>query len=90
VSSGKYTFDDLVLLFKVLLSFGVGLSPVAGFLPVRLLVELLNYSIAGDAGNKLIGALAQEIDRRVKSALVGDADYKVRALCHAARRWIRH
>ena len=77
VSSGKYTYDDLVLLFKVLLKFGVGLSPVASFLPVRLLVEILNYSIAEEAGNRLIGALAQEIDRRVKLALVGDSNYKV-------------
>jgi hypothetical protein len=77
VTSGKYTYDDLILLLKVLLKFGVGLSPVAGILPVRLLVELLNYSIAEEAGNRLIGALAQEIDRRVKLALVGDSNYKV-------------
>ena len=74
--------EDLVILFKTLLSFGVGLSPVAGLLPVRLLVEMLNYSIAGDVGNKLIASLAQEIDRRVKTALVGDENYEVKLLVH--------
>ena len=77
VSSRKYTLEDLALLLKALVSFGVGLSPVAGLLPVTLLVQLLNYSIAGDVGNRLVAALAQEIDRRLKAAIIGDADYKL-------------
>ena len=47
ILSQKYTLDDLVFLLKALLSFGVGLSPVASYFPVRLLVDLMNYSIVG-------------------------------------------
>lgn len=72
-----YTLDDLALLMKALLSFGVGLSPVASFLPITLLVRLLNYSIASDVSNKLTASLAFEVDRRVKKALTGDSDYKI-------------
>mmetsp|Transcript_36141 Transcript_36141/g.81221 ORF Transcript_36141/g.81221 Transcript_36141/m.81221 type:complete len:210 (-) Transcript_36141:685-1314(-) len=54
VVSRKWTLDDLVVLLKALLSFGVGLSPVASFLPIRLLVELLNYSIIGTLNGLLM------------------------------------
>jgi len=96
VASRKYTLDDLVVLLKALVSFRVGLSPVAAFLPVKLLVDLLNYSIAGDLGNRLVASLAQEIDKRIKHALTGDSEYQVGGLssstqglpykfeCHAA------
>jgi len=77
ILSKKYTFDDLVFLLKALLSFGVGLSPVASLLPVKLLVDLMNYSILGDVGNRLVAALALEIDKKAKEALTGDSDYQL-------------
>mmetsp|Transcript_41177 Transcript_41177/g.96587 ORF Transcript_41177/g.96587 Transcript_41177/m.96587 type:complete len:304 (-) Transcript_41177:120-1031(-) len=76
VSKGDYTLDDLMTLFKILLTFGVGLSPVSSILPVKLLVEMLNYSIAQDVGGRLASALAMEIDRRFKDVVTGDPEYK--------------
>jgi hypothetical protein len=61
----------------MLLTFGVGLNPVASFFPVKLLINLLNYSIAGDVGNRLVAALAMEIDKRMKLALTGDSGYQL-------------
>lgn len=77
VASGEYTFGDLITLLKVLLSFGVGLSPVSAILPVQLLVNILNYSIANDVGERLIGALAVEVDKKMKEAVTGDPNYRV-------------
>ncbi len=77
VKSNSYNMEDLALLVKALVSFGVGLTPVASFLPVKLLIELLNYSIAGDLGTKVVSSITLEIDKRMKEAIVGDENYKV-------------
>jgi len=77
VSERDYTFSDLVLLLKTLMSFGVGMSSVSGFLPMKLLIDLLNYSIIGDLGQKVVSAIAEEIDKRMKHALTGDENYAV-------------
>lgn len=77
VKSNDYTMEDLALLVKALVSFGVGLTPVASFLPVKLLVELLNYSIAGDLGTKVVSSISLEIDKRMKDAIMGDENYQV-------------
>jgi len=77
VRSGDFTLDDIVILCKVLISFGVGLQPVASFLPVKLLVEMLNYSIAADLGDKMVGAVATELDKRMKQAITGDEYYRI-------------
>lgn len=77
VRTGDFTLDDIVILCKVLISFGVGLQPVASFLPVKLLVEMLNYSIAADLGDKMVGAVATELDKRMKSAITGDEMYRI-------------
>lgn len=75
--SGEIDLKDVITLCKILLDFGAGLSPVAGFFPVKILIELLNYSILQDVGGKVIGSLAQELDKRVKSAMTGDANYEL-------------
>lgn len=77
VATKDYTFDDLILLFKILLAFGAGLSPVANFLPAKLLIELLDYSIVGDVSSKVIAAITTELDRRMKKVVTGDEDYKL-------------
>lgn len=77
VKTNNYTMEDLALLVKALVSFGVGLTPVASFLPMKLLIEMLNYSIAGDLGTKVASSISLEIDKRMKDALVGDENYKV-------------
>lgn len=77
VTERDYDFSDLVLLIKTLVSFGAGMSSVSGFLPMKLLIDLLNYSIVGDLGQKVVSAIAEEIDKRMKYALTGDANYAV-------------
>mmetsp|Transcript_23733 Transcript_23733/g.27448 ORF Transcript_23733/g.27448 Transcript_23733/m.27448 type:complete len:332 (-) Transcript_23733:66-1061(-) len=77
VKSKQYTMEDLALLMKGLVSFGVGISPVASVLPIKLLIDLLNYSIAGDLGNKVVASITLELDKRMKKAIVGDENYKV-------------
>ena len=73
----EYTLDDMIILFKILLAFGAGLSPVASFLPAKLLIEMLDYSIVGDLGSKLIAAITTELDKRMKKAFTGDEDYQL-------------
>ena len=68
---------DATMLLKALLSFNVGLSSVGGLLPIKFLVEVLNYSLLVDVGERLAGMVAVEIDKRVKEALTGDSEYKL-------------
>jgi hypothetical protein len=77
VTSKNYTMDDMAILMKALVSFGVGLTPVASILPVKLLIDLLNYSIAGDIGNKVVSSITLELDKRMKKAITGDEQYQV-------------
>jgi hypothetical protein len=75
VASGEYTLDDLFLLLKALAVFEASISPVAGFLPVKLLIELLNFSLANDIAGRVSSALAMELDRRLKKSILGDENY---------------
>ena len=50
---------------------------LAGFLPVKLLVELLNFSLLNDVAGKVTSSLAIELDKRLKKSLLGDEDYKL-------------
>mmetsp|Transcript_724 Transcript_724/g.1197 ORF Transcript_724/g.1197 Transcript_724/m.1197 type:complete len:246 (+) Transcript_724:300-1037(+) len=77
VASGEYTLDDLFMLLKALAIFEASISPVAGFLPVKLLVELLNFSLLNDVAGKVTSALAMELDKRLKKSLLGDENYKL-------------
>jgi len=77
VASGSYTLDDLFMLLKAMSIVGASLSPVAGFLPVKLLVELLNFSLMNDVAGKVTSSLAIELDKRLKKSLLGDEDYKL-------------
>ena len=75
VSEGEYTLDDLFMLLKALAVFEASISPVAGFLPVKLLIELLNFSLVNDAAGRVSSALAMELDRRLKKSILGDENY---------------
>jgi len=77
VLTKDYTLDDMILLFKILLAFGAGLSPVANFLPAKLLIELLDVSIAGDATKRVTAAITSELDKRMKKAFTGDENYQI-------------
>lgn len=77
VKDGEYRIDDVVLLFKLLMRFGFGLSPVSGELPIKLLLEVMNYSLATEVGERMLEALATALDERFKEALTGDKGYKL-------------
>lgn len=77
IATGQYTMDDLFMLLKALAIFEASISPVAAFLPVKLLVELLNFSLLNDVAGKVTSSLAIELDKRLKKSLLGDENYKL-------------
>ena len=77
VASGEFTLDDLFMLLKALAIFEASISSVSGFLPVKLLIDLLNFSLANDVAGRVSSALAIELDKRLKGALLGDENYKL-------------
>jgi len=85
-TSRQYSMKDLSMLLKALLAFNVGLSPVGALLPVKFLVDLLNYSLLYDTGERLAGYAAVEIDKRMKRALTGDENYRLGDLTMRAVR----
>ena len=44
---------------------------------MKLLVELLNFSLVNDVAGKVTSALAMELDKRLKKSLLGDENYKL-------------
>jgi len=77
VASGDFTLDDLFMLLKALAIFEASISSVSGFLPVKLLIDLLNFSLANDVAGRVSSALAIELDKRLKGALLGNENYKL-------------
>ena len=77
IKNRDYTLEDIIILLKILLAFGAGLTPVAQFLPAKLLIEALDVSIAGDLGSRLIEEITKELDRRMKMAFTGSPDYQL-------------
>jgi hypothetical protein len=77
VASGDFTLDDLFMILKALAIFEASISPVAGFLPVKLLIDLLNFSLANDVAGRVASSLAMELDKRLKGALLGNENYKL-------------
>ena len=62
---------------RVLLQLGASFLPIARLLPVKLLLEVLNFGLAQDIGSKVTGAVAKSLDERFKEAITGDAKYQL-------------
>lgn len=77
VSSGEYATEDVIFLCKALLTFGGGLSPVARFLPAKLLLEMMQFGLAEEVGGRLTGALSKTLDERFKETITGDPNYRL-------------
>lgn len=77
VQMGEYELQDVMFLCKVLMSFGVGLAPVASFLPAKLLLEMIQFSVVEETSGRLLNALSTTLDQRFKETLTGDANYKL-------------
>jgi hypothetical protein len=77
VQTGEYELADIIFLCKVLITFGVGLTPVTSFLPGKLLVEMIQFSIVEETGGRLLNVLSTTLDQRFKETLTGDLNYKL-------------
>lgn len=77
--SGEYKLEDIIFLVKIFIALGANFSPVAGALPAKVLIDLLDYNLAAQLGSKVAGILATELDRRMKEAVTGNPDYKLGA-----------
>ena len=75
--SGEYTKDDIILFLKIVTMIGIELQPISKILPIHILVEMLNVSIAQDIGGKALGVISSEVDSRMKQFVTGDRDYKI-------------
>jgi len=79
IQEGEISAEELSLLLRALLTFGAGLTPVAHLLPVKLLLDLLAWNVQADmtarAAGAVTGAIAAEVDRRAKLALLGRESY---------------
>jgi hypothetical protein len=75
--SGEYEAKDLFLALRVLLSAGVGLTPMVSMLPVRWVLDLVNLGLAQDLGGRLVEVLASSLDERAKLAITGNPKYQL-------------
>lgn len=66
VQEGEYKVEDVFLVVKMIATAGVNMNPLAQLFPIKVLVELLNYSLKLDVNARLNMYLAGEIDRRFK------------------------
>ena len=81
LKEGEYTRDDLWLFLRIVATIGINLQPVATFLPMKVLMQLLNLtmeaSIAQTVSEKVVTAITGEIDARMKEMLTGDRNYQL-------------
>lgn len=81
VRDGEVSPEDMSLLIRALLTFGVGLTPVASALPVQVLLSVLNWNLQAEVSQRASKAVsdtvAKELDKRAKKALLGKEDYVI-------------
>lgn len=77
VRAGEYKVEDIILLVKIMATLGAEFSPLASVLPAKLLLEMMNYSLAQEVGGKVLEIVTGTLDKRFKEAVTGDADYAV-------------
>lgn len=81
LKDGEYTRDDLWLFLRIVATIGINLQPVTSVLPLKVLMQLLNMtmeaSIAQTVGDKVVSALTNEIEGRVKELVTGDSNYEL-------------
>jgi hypothetical protein len=77
LQSGQYSSDDVWLFLKIVAMVGVNLQPIASVLPVKVVIELLEASVAQQMGEKVVSTLTTEVNQRMKEFVTGDKDYKL-------------
>ena len=75
--NGQYTGEDIWLFLKIVAMIGINLQPIASVLPVKVVLDMLNISIAQGVGGKVVSVLSTEVDARMKEYFIGDRDYKL-------------
>jgi hypothetical protein len=60
-----------------MVTLGAEFSPLASVLPAKLLLEMMNYSLAQEEGGKVLEVVTGTLDKRFKEVVTGDADYAV-------------
>jgi len=75
--SGEYTTQDVMLVLKIVALVGVNFQPIAAVLPLKVLIEMMEVSVAQDLSSKVVGMLTSEVDSRMKEMVTGDKDYKL-------------
>lgn len=66
-----------MLALKIVAIVGVNFQPVAALLPMKVLVQMVEVSLAQDLSNKVVGVLTGEVDSRMKEMVTGDKDYQL-------------
>jgi hypothetical protein len=66
VASEEYQLSEITFLCKVLMALGADFAPMAGVLPVKLLLELFGHSIAFGLAERFFTAIITELDRRLE------------------------
>eukprot|EP00980_Cylindrotheca_fusiformis_P018143 scaffold5850_cov110-Cylindrotheca_fusiformis.AAC.6 len=77
LQAGEYNSEDVWLLLKIVALVGINIQPVASILPIRVVVQLLEASVAQHLSEKVVGTLAGEVDSRMKEFVTGDKNYKL-------------
>ena len=77
VMRGEYKLEDIAFMIKIIVTVGANFTPIGAYLPGKLLIELLDYSLAQELGGRVVSTLTLELDRRVKGAITGDENYQI-------------
>ncbi len=75
---GDYNAEDLWLFMRIALLISKQLvPPVAAALPVRVLMELVEVSMAQSVSEDLTSILTSEVNQRMKQFIIGDKTYQI-------------
>ena len=75
--SGEYSKEDIMLVLKIIAIVGANFQPIAAVLPMKVLLEMVEVSLAQDLSSKVVEMLTSEVDGRMKEMVMGDKDYKL-------------
>mmetsp|Transcript_31224 Transcript_31224/g.46166 ORF Transcript_31224/g.46166 Transcript_31224/m.46166 type:complete len:442 (-) Transcript_31224:3-1328(-) len=73
----EYNLADILLLCKLLLAIGASFSPLAQVLPVKVLLDMLNFSLEQKIGGKILEVVAGSLDERFTAAFTGDDKFQL-------------
>ena len=66
----------MLLILKFVAFAGLNLAPIAKILPGKILIQMLEVSIAQTFGSKILDTITSELDGRMKEMVTGDRNYQ--------------